>query len=217
MAPPRISAVVFDFGGVLITTIANQVGKVAASHGVDKHVMHEVLLGPRVSGDHPWHRAERGELAVADIQSQLVPWAAALGVELHGDEIDRLLAAGEYTVVDEMVECVATVRADGHLTGLLTNTFAEFHPTLERDLDLSMFDAVIESCAVGTRKPERGIYHATADMLGVAHEQIVYLDDFEQNLEPATALGWTTILVGDHDVAITEVRSMLERSGYVEK
>ena len=211
MTTPKRSAVVFDFGGVLITTIANQVGKVAASHGVDKHVMHEVLLGPRVSGDHPWHRAERGELAVADIQSQLAPWAAASGVELHGDEIGRLLAAGEYSVVEEMVKCVAAVRTDGHLTGLLTNTFAEFHPTLERDLDLSMFDAVIESCAVGTRKPEPAIYLATADMLGVAHEQIVYLDDFEQNLAPAAALGWTTILVGDHHVARRELDATIDR------
>jgi epoxide hydrolase-like predicted phosphatase len=215
MSPTR--AVVFDFGGVLITTIANQVGKVAASHDVETHAMYEVLLGPRVSGDHPWHRAERGELAVADIQSQLGPWAAASGVELHGDEIDRLLAAGEYTVVDEMVQCVADVRAAGHLTGLLTNTFSEFHPTLERDLDLSMFDAVIESCAVGRRKPEPAIYLATGEMLGVAHEQVVYLDDLEQNLEPAAALGWTTVLVGDHGEAITEVRSILDRSGYVQK
>ena len=43
----------------------------------------------------------------------------------------------------------------------------------------------------------------------MAHEQIVYLDDFEQNLAPAAALGWTTILVGDHDLAIDELRSTL--------
>ena len=35
VATPRIDAVVFDFGGVLITSICNQVGNVAASHGVD--------------------------------------------------------------------------------------------------------------------------------------------------------------------------------------
>lgn len=211
MATPQARAVVFDFGGVLITTIANQVGKVAASHGVEKHVMHEVLLGPHASGDHPWHCAERGELAVADIQSQLAPWATASGVELHGDEVDRLLAAGEYTVVDEMVECVADVRASGHLTGLLTNTFTEFHPTLERDLDLSMFDAVIESCAVGTRKPESAIYLATAAMLEVPHDRIVYLDDFEQNLEPARELGWHTILVADATTALDDLDAVLTR------
>ena len=88
---------------------------------------------------------------------------------------------------------------------------------MQRDLDLSMFDAVIESYAVGTRKPEPGIYDATAEMLGVPHDQIVYLDDFEQNLEPAAALGWATILVGDPDLAIGELRSTLARSRYDQK
>ena len=214
---PPIRAVVFDFGGVLITSINNQVGKVAASHRVETHVMHEVLLGPRISGDHPWHCAERGELAIADIQSRLAPWAAASGVTLHGDEIERLLAAGEYTVVDEMVECVAEVRSAGYLTGLLTNTFAEFQPTMQRDLDFGLFDAVVESFAVGTRKPEPAIYLETAAMLGVAHVQIVYLDDFDQNLAPAAALGWTGILVANHDAALAELDATIGRSSYDRK
>ena len=33
--------------------------------------MVEVLIGPEETGDHPWHRAERGEIAVADIQAGL--------------------------------------------------------------------------------------------------------------------------------------------------
>ena len=151
---------------------------------------------------------------MADIQSQLGPWAASADVTLHGDEIDRLLAVGEYVVVDEMVECVAALHSDGYVTGLLTNTFAEFHPTLERDLDLSQFDVVVESYAVGTRKPEKGIYATTQQRLGVGPETIVYLDDFDQNLEPAIALGWTTILVQDHDTAINELHTTLGRSGY---
>lgn len=203
-------AVVFDFGGVLITPITNQIGKVAASAGVDTAVMHQVLLGPRESGgDHPWHRAERGELPVADIQSLLDPWARPAGVELRGDEIDRLLAAGEYTVVEPMTAAVRSLRAGGRRTALLTNTFAEFRPTMERDIDLSSFDAVVESFAVGARKPEPAIYEATASMLGVDHESIVYLDDFEHNLAPARALGWSTILVDHPSSALAELATLL--------
>ncbi len=197
------TAVVFDFGGVLITTIANQVGTVAADLAVPAHALHEVLLGPRHSTvDHPWHRAERGELAIADIQGELGPWARAAGVELCGDEIERLLAPGEYSIVEEMVERVAALRDARVATALLTNTFAEFRPTMQRDIDFSLFDAVIESFAVGARKPERAIYEATAAALGVAHRDIVYLDDFDQNLEPARALGWRTVLVGDPGEAL---------------
>lgn len=202
----------FDFGGVLITSIANQIGKVAASHEVEPATMHELLLGPRASGEHPWHRAERGEIAVAEIQELLSPWAAATGVDLHGDEIARLLALGEYTVVEEMVERVRTLRGEGYLTGLLTNTFAEFRPTMQRDLDFGLFDAVVESFAVGSRKPEPAIYAATAAMLGVEHRQIVYLDDFEQNLAEPAALGWTGILVGDHHEALRSLDRVLDRA-----
>ncbi len=205
-----LPAVVFDFGGVLITPITNQIGKIAATNGASAASMREVLLGPRESGpDHPWHRAERGEIAVAEIQGQLAPWADAQDVTLRGDEIDRMLMAGEYFVVDAMVMRVGSLRAAGHATGLLTNTFAEFRPTLERDLDLTMFDVVIESYAVGARKPERSIYDATAEALGVAHERIVYLDDFEQNLDHPNALGWTTIHVTDPDAALDELDRVL--------
>ncbi|MFK8023905.1 MAG: HAD family hydrolase [Ilumatobacter sp.] len=199
------TAVVFDFGGVLITSIANQIGKVAASHGIDTAVMHELLLGPRTSGDHPWHQAERGEIAIAEIQSRLEPWADAAGLALRGDEIDRLLAPGEYSIVEPMVQRVRSLRAAGYATGLLTNTFAEFRPTMERDLDFALFDAVIESFAVGARKPEPAIYAATASALGAEHADIIYLDDFEQNLVEPRALGWRTILVGDHDQALDQL------------
>ncbi len=205
-----IDAVVFDFGGVLITSISNQVGEIAASHRVDTPVMLEVLLGPRDSGpDHPWHRAERGEIAVAEIQDLLQPWADAHGVGLHGDEMERLLAPGGYTVIDEMIERIRGLRAEGYRTGLLTNTFAEFRPTMERDIPFELFDAVVESFAVGSRKPERAIYEAARDLLDVDHEAIVYLDDFDQNLTEPAALGWRVIQVSDPRRALAELDTVL--------
>lgn len=191
--PPR--AVVFDFGGVLITSITNQIGQVADRHGVPMRAMLEVLMGPHESGDHPWHRAERGELAVADIQAGLQPYADPLGITLHGDEIDALMRPGGYTVVRAMNDKVAELRARGYATALLTNTFAEFRPTMERDIRFADFTCVVESFAVGARKPEAGIYTAARDMLDVAHDEILYLDDFHQNVDAARALGWRVIHV----------------------
>jgi epoxide hydrolase-like predicted phosphatase len=198
-------AVVFDFGGVIITPITNQLGGLAAEHGTTVATMLEIMLGPYASGDHPWHRAERGEIAVAEIQRDLDRFAEPHGVELVGDEIDRLLALGQFSVVEPVVERIAALRREGVLTGLLTNTFAEFRPILEEHLDLSLFDVVVESYAVGARKPEAAIYEVTASMLGVEHAAIVYLDDFEQNLAPAVALGWTVIHVRDSLAALDEL------------
>ena len=203
-------AVVFDFGGVLITSISNQLGSLASSHDVDVATMLEVIMGPRDSGpDHPWHRAERGEIAVSEIQGLLTPWAEPLGLSLHGDEMERLLAPGGYSVVMAMVERVAQLRSQGYRTGLLTNTFAEFQPTMQRDIDFDLFDVVVESFAVGSRKPERAIYEVTQAQLDVDHEAIVYLDDFDQNLVEPLSLGWTTIHVGNQIDALARLDELL--------
>ncbi len=202
----------FDFGGVIITPITNQLGDLAADHGTTVAAMLEIMLGPHASGDHPWHRAERGEIPVAEIQGDLQRWADPHGVTLVGDEMERLMALGQFSVVEPVVDRIAALQREGVLTGLLTNTFAEFRPILEDILDLSLFDVVVESYAVGARKPEAPIYEATRSMLGVAHDEIVYLDDFEQNLAPAIELGWDVIHVRDQLAALDELTLRLSEN-----
>lgn len=204
-----IKAVVFDFGGVLITSITNQLGEVAIDHGVSVGVMKEVLMGPHESGEHPWHRAERGQLAVADVQGDLDRWAQPHGVTLAGDEIARLLAPGKYSVVSEMHDKVNEIRERGYRTGLLTNTFLEFQPTMQRDLDFSRFDAVVESFAVEARKPEAAIYDATEGSLGMTGSSILYLDDFGENLAEPRRRGWRTIHVENPIDALAELDGAL--------
>ncbi len=204
-------AVVFDFGGVLITPITTGITAVAERHGAEPRAMVEVLIGPEETGDHPWHRAERGEIAVADIQAELGAYAAMAGVELVGDEIDVLLVP-RYTFNDAVLDRIRALPTEGIRTGLLTNTFAEFRPTLERDLDLTMFDAVVESYAVGARKPEPAIYEAMAAALDVDHDEIVFLDDFLQNLAPAADLGWRTVHVTDIPSALAQLDDLIAGS-----
>ena len=204
MSTHLLPAVVFDFGGVLISPIGDKVAALAARHDTTMEQLLRVLLGPSESGNHPWHRCERGELAVADIQQHLGPWAAAAGVVLDGDEIATLLAP-TYQVLHQVLDRVDELRAAGYATALLTNTFAEFHEQMDRDIDFSRFDVVIESFAVRSRKPEPAIYDAVADALGVEHSDIVYLDDFEHNLRPAVALGWTVVHVTSPELTLAEL------------
>lgn len=209
---PSVSAVVFDFGGVLITSITNQLSKIAQHHSTDVPTMLAIMLGPHESGHHPWHRAERGELAVAEIQAELAPWAAEHNIVLRGDEIEALMSPGQYTVIQPMLDKVTELKRRGFKTGLLTNTFAEFRPTMQQDLRFGDFTAVVESFAVGSRKPEPDIYQATADMLGVSHEEILYLDDFAQNIEMAQSFGWSTIQVSDPLRAIPDIELFLNKN-----
>jgi epoxide hydrolase-like predicted phosphatase len=210
MTTSRYSTVVFDFGGVLITPITNQMADVAAWHGVSMLAMLDVLMGPREAStpDHPWHRAERGELPTAAMQEAVIPWAEAAGITLRGTEYDRLLL-GDFHLVDAALERVGRLRQAGFRTGLLTNSFVEFRGFLESRVDFGLFDVVIDSSEVGHRKPEPEIYALTTDRLELPADEIVYLDDFLANIDGARRAGWTTIHFTDPDTAIAELDQIL--------
>ncbi len=170
-----IDAVVFDFGGVVITPITNQLTRLAERAGTDMLTMLEVVMGPRHhSSDHPWHRAERGEIATADIQDRLGGYADAAGVRLVGDEIEDILAGQGFTLNHAVVGRIGSLREQGVPVALLTNSFVEARHIIEAQMDFTLFTAVVDSSLVGCRKPEPAIYEATAQQLGVAHERIVY-------------------------------------------
>ncbi len=71
-----------------------------------------------------------------------------------------------------------------------------------------LFDVVVESRVVGVRKPEPRFYELACEMVGVAPDEVVYLDDLGINLKPARAMGMTTIKVTDPDAALAELAAV---------
>jgi putative hydrolase of the HAD superfamily len=204
--PSPYQAVVFDFGGVLITPITNRIGELAARHGVTMETLLYVLMGPREEStpDHPWHRAERGEIPVSDFQELVTPWADEVGIALQGDEFDVILD-GVFAVHDDVVARIVRLRAEGYRTALLTNSFREFRAHLESRVDFSIFDVVIDSSEVGCRKPEPEVYVLSTELVGVDAGAILYLDDFLANVDGAIAAGWDAIHVVDPGEAMVEL------------
>jgi epoxide hydrolase-like predicted phosphatase len=203
-------AVVFDFGGVIISPITGKVEALAASRDLELSTLLHVLLGPMdvSTPDHPWHQAERGELAVADLQAGVAPLAAEHGLELQGDEMAYLFDL-EYTFNQPVLDRVASLRTEGYRTALLTNSVREFRPTLESQVDMGLFDAVVDSSFEGCRKPEPAIHERTSERLGVLPERIVFLDDFGPNVKGARDAGWTAIHVIDPIAALADLDAVL--------
>lgn len=208
---PEISAVIFDFGGVIITPITRQLGKIAEGLGRTMAEVHHVMMGPQFeSGDHPWHRLERGEIEVAALQGLLEPVAAAAGMTFRGDEVEKILAPGMYEVNHFVLDKIDELRGRGYKTALLSNSIREFRPKLEEDVPPRLFDAYIDSSHVGMRKPEPEIFHRTLGDLGLADpSHAVFLDDFAGNLAGAQAIGLRTIHVKDPREALDELEVVL--------
>jgi putative hydrolase of the HAD superfamily len=73
----------------------------------------------------------------------------------------------------------------------------------------ALFDAVLESRVLGVRKPDPRFYELACSAVGVAPDEVVFLDDLGVNLKPARALGMRTIKVTDPDQALAELEEIL--------
>ncbi len=211
---PPVEAVVFDFGGVFTTSPFAALMAVAEAQALDPLTMVGVMFGPYDQDtDHPWHRLERGEITLEQATAQIVALAAAEGVA-DFQPMEMLMALGGSGVRTEVVDFCRDVRSRGLRTGLLTNNAREFEefwvPLLPLD---ELFDDVVDSSAVGLRKPDRRIYELSLDRLGVAAEAAVFVDDAPGNVVGAEQVGMRAVLFGtgpdDVAVALAELESHL--------
>ncbi len=206
-SPPTIQAVLFDFSGVLTTS---PWPAISASAGGDL----AFLTGPyHEDTDHPWHRLERGEITIEQWLTIVQAAADESGRTLDLTPMQSLL--GDLAVHDDVVDHIGALRADGYRTALVTNNVREGSATWRAMIPVDdLFDVVVDSSAVGIRKPNPAIFTHTLDLLGgVAPDRAVFLDDVEGNLAGARVAGLHTILVDDPPgPALVELDRLLGRA-----
>ena len=204
-----VSAVVFDFGGVI--TESPMVGFAAyeASAGLPSGLI--VRLNSTDPHTNAWARFERNELDVAGFTDAFEAEALAAG---HRVDASRVLAALAGDVRPAMVEALRRLREAGFPLGLLSNNVAPMERTGRLGELLGFFDAIVESSVEGVRKPEPAIYSRALERLSsavgrpVAASECAYLDDLGINLKPARAMGFRTIKVADPAEALAELSSL---------
>ncbi len=206
-----IRAVLFDFGGVLTETPWRMVQVVADACGATLAELGALLAGPYgEDGDHPWHRLERGEIPFAELCRWASEEGSRRGWRLDLAPFPELLR--ELAVRPRVVARVRELREAGYKTAMVTNNVREFRSAWEARFPLGeLFDAVVDSCEVGLRKPDPRIYVLALERLGgVSPADAVLLDDFEVNLVAARRFGMRGILVGeDWQAALDELDGLL--------
>jgi len=209
--PPRLEAVLFDFGGVFLDSPFAAVRAFGERAGIPDDGVLELVFGRYdADTDHPWHRLERGEIDLAVARQEILDLSAAAGhrVDLF-DAFAELVRAG---IRDEMVAVAREVRDAGLKSAIVTNNVREFGESWRAMLPVAeLFDAIVDSHEIGMRKPDPRIFeHALEKLGGVAPGRTVFLDDFEGNVAAAERLGLRGILVGeDWPQAIARLRTLV--------
>jgi len=213
----RYDTVVFDFGGVFTASPFDAVATMSGVAGVEPDTALRYVFGSyERDTDHPWHRAERGEMTLEEARLEIMSETRAAGHEL--DVFDLLSSMGGSGIREDMVDRVRVLRTDGVRTAMITNNVIEFRDYWRTMIPLDdLFEVVVDSSEVGMRKPDRRIYELTLDRLGSEPARSIFLDDHPGNIAGAEACGLRGVLVTAHyHLAIAELDALLTRGGGTE-
>jgi putative hydrolase of the HAD superfamily len=202
-SPAVIRAVLWDFGGVILSSPFDAFERYELGAGLPAGFLRTVnATNPHANA---WARLERGELDAIAFTTAFEVEARALGGEVSGAAVLELLA-GE--VRPEMVEALRRCKDAGLVQACLTNNIGG-PGRLELGYVMAMFDVVLESSKLGVRKPEPRIYEMACELLAVEAQECVFLDDLGVNLKPARQMGMTTIKVGEPSLALDALEAVL--------
>jgi putative hydrolase of the HAD superfamily len=198
-----ISAVLFDFGGVITTSPFEAFARFEQEHALPPDFLRRVnATDPDTNA---WAQLERSEIDLAGFDARFAEESERLGHRVRGGDVLALLAGDLRPEVVRAVEVIAPRLK----TGLLTNNVVGMDPSGAIAEVVGRFDVVVESSVVGLRKPDPAFYELACERLRIGPTEAVFLDDLGVNLKPARALGMTTIKVGDPTTALAELEEIL--------
>jgi putative hydrolase of the HAD superfamily len=206
-----VTAVISDFGGVLTSPLLDSFAAFQDSSGISLETLGGAIaqIAAR-DGANPLFELETGRMTeAAFLRSLSDELSRELGreVELHGfgERYFEHLRPNE-----ELIEYMRGLRDRGYRLAICTNNVREWEQLWRAKLPVDeIFDVVVDSAFVGTRKPERRIYELTLAELGVDAPQALFVDDIEVNCEAARELGMRAVWFRNNEQALAEIEAAL--------
>ena len=191
----------FDFGGVLTTSVWDSFAAFCRSEGLDPDAIKNLFrTDPEALKD--LRGLETGELSESDFEAT---FGKRLGLENPDGLIDSMFTGMK--PVEPMVAAVRQIRASELLTGLVSNSWSTGH--YDRKLLAELFDVVVISAEVGLHKPQPEIYLLATERLEVEPAECIFVDDLKENCEGAEAVGMTAIRHRDAQETIARLTELI--------
>jgi len=197
---PTINAVLFDFGMVL-TTPPDPASweRLKAVFSADEASFHKAYWKHRDDYDRGTLKSHSYWLEVAN--------------DLHkplGPEALRELIAADIALWTQpnqvMIDWAANLQRAGIKTGILSNMPDAMEVGIRDTFDwIENFDHHTWSHRLLLAKPEAAIYRHAAEGLALPPAEILFIDDREENIEAAVAVGMQAIQYTNHDTFVQEM------------
>ena len=199
----QIKVLMFDFGGVLMRTLdlmprrrwEIRYGLPAwdlANLVLDNPIAHQATVGTAQSND-VWNYVG-AELGLSDSELADLERDFWNGDKLNLDLIDYIRS-----------------KSETYRSFILSNAWLDARVLFDSIPELNIFEEIIISAEVGMAKPDGSIFLYACDKTGVAASQIVFVDDMEENVDAAIALGMNGIVFESTAQTLIDLNKIIEK------
>lgn len=180
-----IKAIILDWGGVLIdnpvpgfmTYCSDYFGLPNKVFTQATYEFYEDFAKGKITEDAFWEKlCARLNVAKPSVESLLT------------EAFERV-----YFERDDVISLVASLKDKGYKLALLSNTEKPMVDCFRRR-NYDFFDLTVFSCMEGVIKPDRKIYELTLNKLRINPHEAIFIDDKEENIIAAKAMGINAIL-----------------------
>jgi putative hydrolase of the HAD superfamily len=210
-----ITTVVSDLGGVLTTPLYDAFVAYQDHSGVELMEFWTALGAlAEAAGANPMGELECGRIT----ETEFIDALAGQIAQQVGHAVD-ISDFGEVWFSHlhhntAMFDLMRALKQRGYRMGLLTNNVQEWERHWRPRMPIDeIFAVVVDSGFVGMRKPDPAIYTLTEQRLGVAPEEILFIDDLDVNIAAARDAGWTGVQFQDNAQTVADVEAALEANG----
>lgn len=195
-----ITTVIFDMGGVLLRTEDREPrSKLAQSLGMTYQELEAHVYGSR--------EAMRGEISAAEHKRNFLG-ELGLPEESMEDFGDKFWGGDRMDPV--LMEFIRGLR-ESYTTVLLSNAWDDLRPLLVDHWKIAdAFDHIFISAEMGLAKPNPEIYQAVTAEIGKDPAELVFVDDFIENVKAARGEGWNAIHFRSPEGALAELEEYLD-------
>tara|TARA_B100000965_G_C19585620_1_gene755614 strand:+ start:1884 stop:2525 length:642 start_codon:yes stop_codon:yes gene_type:complete len=206
-----ITAVLFDFGGVITSSPFDGFAAYEREADLPQGLIRKI--NSTNPDNNAWAKFERSQITREEFLELFASEALALGHEVDSERVLQCLSTH---IRPKMVQAVEKLSRT-YKTAILTNNLIEVSeedtnpgPSREHLGSVSsMVDLIIESSKIGVRKPDKAFYRIACEELNTSPKECVFLDDLGINLKPARAIGMTTIKVISESQALHDLGTVL--------
>jgi putative hydrolase of the HAD superfamily len=207
--------VISDFGGVLTSPLLDSFVAFQRASGIPLEALGKAMVAiTAAEGANPLFELELGRVSEAEFLSKLGEQLSRdLGRRVELDSFGERYFENLHPN-ERMISYMRELKDRGYRMAICTNNVREWDRLWRAKLPVdAIFDVVVDSAFVGSRKPEPRIYEITLERLGVAASKALMIDDIESNCRAAEELGLRAVWFRDTERAIEEIEVALSRDG----